>query len=360
MPEKPRDDRETAEALEALRQAAGAGPPFPPSAKRPTAAPPEKRTSVAATGPTAGTTAGGTASGSAAPPPGAPPRKTPEAPPLPPRKPPEPAPNSTADPMYSVSPEITKRPLRPPMTTRGESAVQAQTAAPAEPRCLFCGYRLQPETGFRCSECGRRYDGETLARWFDGEEADRFERALWLVRACLFIRLWTLLPLSGFYPIVKFAGGLAAAGACLLAGRGRFDTIGGYYAVAGFIVSCLCALLCWTDMNTSPLGFFTLDIVSAALFMGALARDADGLETWGRRHGKTPMLLMLIGAPLLATTCGYMVNFAGGQILGGLSWLTLALAFGWIIPYAATLFAWIFVWRWLAVFQKTLFGKQKD
>ena len=57
-------------------------------------------------------------------------------------------------------------------------------------RCLHCGYALMSENGFRCSECGREHERYVLERWFWGTEENRLERVLWLVRACVFLKLW--------------------------------------------------------------------------------------------------------------------------------------------------------------------------
>ncbi len=274
----------------------------------------------------------------------------------------------------------------PPAVPRG-SAGKRQASTPAEPassptpaepseerkaherrfRCLHCGYALMSENGFRCSECGREHERYVLERWFWGKEENRLERVLWLVRACVFLKLWVF-----EYSIMALASTASSAAvlwACWQAGQGKRDTVGWQYAVAGMVVAGLSLLS--TVFGAFGLGAFglgaaaivTLDIVSACLLLTAMLRDADRQELWREPTGSRIALGILLAAPLLGIV--FAMFESGSGVFGFSSSLGISGKLSnflpgpirFLIPRVAALAVWLFVWYWLAGLKRAMFGQ---
>lgn len=208
--------------------------------------------------------------------------------------------------------------------TRGHS-VRPHAAGPKDPpidhgedeppyRCLRCGYGLFPEGGLRCTECGEEYSQSVLERWFfDADERDRQTRILWLIHACLVVKLWLLPEITGFivslgcFGTTLFAAnGLLALWACYLAARDRLDKIGGFYAIAGMVAA---GMLCFGAFRSpAPAVYqpslvkailYSLDAFSGCMLLLALMHPPDGEEIWRSRSSLPYILGVAIGVPMV-------------------------------------------------------------
>lgn len=246
-------------------------------------------------------------------------------------------------------------------------------------RCLHCGYGLLEQSGFRCSECGTQYRIETLNRWFSGQERNRFERVLWLVRAALLIHILILPDLLNIVRLdLAQAGWMLAAGAigwaCFLAGRGKYSQIAGHYAVGGIAVASILAFQAIRGSWGNAIVMMTpalcaLDAIGACLLLLAMIADVERVELWGARRARVVMLAMLVALPLLAassiltanalrgpmTPSGFGAVFAPPVVAPSLLRIVVQNA-----PLVIGLLSvWVYVWRWLAGFQARILAPEK-
>lgn len=231
-------------------------------------------------------------------------------------------------------------------------------------RCLHCGYRLMSESEFRCSECGREHERYVLERWFWGTEENRLERVLWLVRACVFLKLWVFE--NSILYLASSASSAAVLWACWQAGQGKREMVGWQYAVAGMVVAGLSLLS--TMFGVFGLGaaaLVTLDVVSACLLLTAMLRDADRQELWREPTGSRIALGIILAAPLLGIV--FAMFESGSGVFGfsnslGISGKLSNILPGpirFLIPRIAALSAWLFVWYWLAGLKRAMFDRQE-
>ncbi len=250
---------------------------------------------------------------------------------------------------------------RPPAITQPSEDLKAHER---RFRCLRCGYALMSENGFRCSECGREHERYVLERWFWGTEENRLERVLWLVRACVFLKLWVFE--NPILALASTASSAAVLWACWQAGQGKRDTVGWQYAVAGMAVAGLSMLS--TMFGAFGLGaaaIVTLDIVAACLLLTAMLRDADRQELWREPTGSRIALGILLAAPLLGIFFAMFESSSGVfgissslGISGKLSnFLPGPIRF--LIPRVAALAAWLFVWYWLTGLKRAMFDRRE-
>ncbi len=164
-----------------------------------------------------------------------------------------------------------------------------------EVRCLQCGYPLQPESDYRCPECGAQYEIETLQRWYGGAERGRLDILCWLLGAVLFVQLW-IIPQT--LPWARLLTAAALGLACYQASQGKLDSIGGYFAAAGGIVSVV--MLAFACPTGAQLAYYPLSLTGAALLVLAVIHDADGWIVGQRRGVRGVAMAWLVAGPLLA------------------------------------------------------------
>lgn len=243
----------------------------------------------------------------------------------------------------------------PPRPARPKPPLPPAARPPAVPldrtyRCLECGYALAGVRELRCPECGRPCDPDTLEQWFDGPEPARFDHVLWLVSASLLLRL-LLLPEMLFVSRLGIA--IVAAWASRVAGRGKEDTVGGYFGLAGTIVAVL--MLLGFSWLASPLAFHTLDVMTAGMVLQAMLYGPTGrrvgLAAGARWLGRGLVVL----APLLALACHIMDQTWGGATTPPNPLYVPYPPYRFVVPFAAAAAAWVAVWVALALLRRTLF-----
>ena len=222
-------------------------------------------------------------------------------------------------------------------------------------RCLHCGYRLMSESEFRCSECGREHERYVLERWFWGKEENRFERVLWLVKACAFLKLWVFE--TGVVRAATAVSAAAAMWACWKAGEGKRDTVGWQYAVAGMAAAGLVLAGNAFGLFLETAAMVALDIAAACLLLIAMLRDSDRQELWREPTGSRMAMGILFAAPLLGVFFAMFDSHMNPNIFGtkGLLFGPLPNAFRFLIPRVTALAVWLFVWYWLAGLKRAMF-----
>lgn len=290
-----------------------------------------------------------------------------------PRAAPPPAASTGAPASKSASPPARRaavaKPPAPPVPAPGAPAGAPPTPEPAAAgpaaappfRCLACGYHLEERSGFRCSECGQVHSREALQRWFSGPEKTRVERVLWLIRACLILKLW-ILPSVAALAAIATAG--AAGWACLIAGRGKEQTLGWHYAVAGMLVAgllLLVGLLPGFAVSGAVAG--PLEAVCACLLLITVLHDLDGSRIWRARGGTRLAHALIVAAPILAlllsilTSAAQRASFAGGSsrwLVEAATWSTF------LAPHLIALGVWVWVWWRIEQLRRMLFAPQRD
>lgn len=266
-------------------------------------------------------------------------------PPAPARNPPPPAPPAV--------PPISPAPAAKPLRSSTEPACESARAPDGTPRyrCLHCGYPLAGESELRCSECGHSYDHQTLEYWFSGQERTRFEHVLWLVLACLFLKLLVLPQLLW---VARLGAAAAIAWASHLASRGKHESVARYYGIAGMAIAGL-ILVCFAWVESS-LPFYTLDMIAGCVLLLAMLHDpvsgGIGVVTVGRRIAP----VLLFAAPIFAIGCA-LVQAAIGTQLAPVATAGPYTPFGFVVPYLAAAAVWVFVWRTLAGIRRMLFSQ---
>jgi hypothetical protein len=218
-------------------------------------------------------------------------------------------------------------------------------------RCLRCGYPLPTGGELRCAECGHAYDRDTVESWFSGEEQARFEHVLWLVVAGLFLRL---LVLPQLLLISRLGSAVVIGWACYLAYRGKQESTGGYYGLAGMIAAGLMFFV--FSWQKSALPFHTLDMIAGCLLLLAMLHDPSGVGVGAVTGGQRLAFAILFGAPVLAVACYVCEQAADASLASGNPFLSLYPPFGLLVPYLAAGGVWLFVWRTLAGIRHMLFG----
>ncbi|MCG3125856.1 MAG: hypothetical protein CHACPFDD_00683 [Phycisphaerae bacterium] len=244
------------------------------------------------------------------------------------------------------------------------AATARRPSAPAPPaddkshfRCLSCGYRLEEHSGFRCPECGQAHARAMLERWFGGAEQRRVERVLWLIRACLILKLWIL---PGVAPLAAIATAGAGGWACMIAGRGKEQTLGWHYAVAGMLVAgllLLASLLPGFAVGAAIAG--PLEAVCACLLLITLLSDQDG-DRIARGAGGTRLAHMLIvAAPILALLLSMLTALVQRASFAATwsGWFISAAEWGvFLAPQLFALAVWIWVWWRVERLRRALFA----
>lgn len=229
-------------------------------------------------------------------------------------------------------------------------------------RCLYCGYPLMEQSQFRCPECGQEHERYVLERWFWGSEENRINRVLWLVRACLFLKLWVW---SDVMPIAAMASAGAAGWACWLAGNDKRDTVGWHYAVAGMAVAGL-LIVSQLAMDIGIATWATLDLVAGCLLLVTILRDRDRQRLWREPVGSRTALGIIFVAPVLGLGLSWFVTLVmrGGltplyaaMFTGASSGFSFTRTLAMFIPHAIALGVWVFVWRWLEGLKRAMFGR---
>lgn len=262
-------------------------------------------------------------------------------------KPPAPPPTSASDDLP---------PLEPPPAPTPESAAPTQTeVATPSYRCLRCGYPLA-NVDERCSECGTVPDRDTLRHWFSGEEQVRLNNVLWFVGAALFLRLFVAPPELLWFARIGIA--IVVGCGCIVAGREKPNSTGGYFGVGGSIAAVLMFLTLWS----SPLAYFTLDIVAACCLLLAVLHDPEGDPIGVVPGVRIAASVFLTLTPLLAVGCYLLdrqTNPAVGGLFGGVAPPSSVFddypLFELVIPYAAAFCTWLFVLWALVMLRKRLF-----
>lgn len=272
--------------------------------------------------------------------------------------------------IYRVAPEPPRAPTPPPIlkpasrTEPGPANTSVMDDELAEcAHCLNCGYRLQRESQFRCSECGQQHDPELLSAWFDGAEAKRFETVQFLILGNLLLKLFLILP--QLMCMSKAAAGAAAGWACYLALRDRGDSVGGYLAIGGVAAAGMAVLFSAAD---PPIAYFTLDMVSGCLLVLALLqnpkserRGAAAVRVWGSRGAKQTMGGLLFAIPVFAVICYALNGLWGGMVTGGTVTVPAALSsyspFGFVLPFIAATVLWVYVLLIVRGFARKMFPK---
>ena len=278
-------------------------------------------------------------------------RATSPGPAIPPAKPtpaapPTGPPTDPDDPFPAVSPPAatTIQPVQ-------RASASNRRAAEPEYRCLACGYPLADDGELRCSECGRVHDRSTLNAWFDGDEESRLTRVIWLIVATLFLRLFVLPPLL-------WASRAAAACVIVIAGltanAGKRGSIGGYYAGATIAAGSFMLLLTWA---TSPLSYYTLDLVAGCTLLLSLLHDPDAGRVLRRRTDATVPLVALFLAPLLAAGCYLLLAWSPTTVIGTLTLPPEYSPFGFFVPAAAATAIWLLAWRTAVTIRNVLFRR---
>lgn len=211
----------------------------------------------------------------------------------------------------------TPAPSRPIQPQQPGSMRRAVPEGAPEFQCISCGYGLFSHNAFRCSECGRQYDGGFLSAWFEGTEQARFNYLVWMVTAALVLKAWSFLaitllavtssPLGNqatcFDVLVLLGGACCGIAACAWAGRDRMDTLTGYYAIAGMLaggvmgVGALFGGLKDTSTFIRPAVLFASDALCGALFLLSLLQPVNGVEMWRAKSLRTFALPLAIGLP---------------------------------------------------------------
>ena len=287
-----------------------------------------------------------------------------------PRTPVPPAADPTRPPVPRQAPEPASIPPKP--------AADAPPAA-SEPqyRCLFDGYILHPASGWRCSECGRAYQADELARWFSGAARQRYDTAIWLAWAALLLHLWILPETlgvygSGFAYVVALPG--LALGLCWThyrTARGHFDSRGGRFALAGLALSSILLFASlrnfWRVGETYPAeALATLDALCALLLLLALTYDGDKSDLHGAAASRWLAGSLLVSAPLAV---GIAASLFSGSPIGaifqpqGIPPSPFSAGASLFARGTPLLFAWavwgLVVWR-LTAFRRRIFGRWKS
>lgn len=292
---------------------------------------------------------------------GRPPAPYPVAPPSPSSPPPIPLP-----PEHSAAPPAPPRDSRAGRRSHDDARREANASLdddePAAPpfRCLTCGYALLAESGYRCPECGRSYDVDTLESVFHGEEKERLTRLVWLVHLVLVLKLY-LLPtmlgvnLGAFTGALTFLNALIVIAMCYMAGRDRQDTIGGYYAVAGTAAGCLCLLGLFRGICAGipePL-LYALDAVAGCLLLLSLLTRPDGAELWRGRATRHLALTATIAIPPLVAIA-YGVETALDASAGVARPAVFTYVNSTSLAAGLSIAVWLFVRRWLVGFRRNV------
>ncbi len=260
-------------------------------------------------------------------------------------------------PPIPIAPATVREPLTsPPEGVEAVSdEVEVSRGATPHYRCLHCGYPLAGVDRTTCSECGRTYEGETLERWFDGEEARRFEQALWLIVAILFVKLLVLPPLLW---ATRLGATVLAAWLCVLAWRGKEQTIGGYYAIAGLI--CCGLMLLFFAWQAAMLPYYTLEMIVGCLALLALLYDPEGGTVAGATPGRRVVIPLLFAIPVFALVC-YLLNGVWQ------AWMPTSLSgtlletyspFDFVLPYLAAGVVWLLVWHTVRSLREMFYGRR--
>lgn len=267
-----------------------------------------------------------------------------------------------------------KKPSAPAAAAPGRSPTPAEPRpAPPEPsqpvppspfRCLFDGYPLQEENGYRCSECGRQFGPQLLNRWFGGAEAARFELVIWLARVCVVMSAWMLgLALAGAGGQLVPGVGLALAGvwACWAAGAGKAGTVGQLYALGGLSASALLgltALASWfKPEGWSLTGWLTT--LAALLALLAMLHDSAPAVRLAPRWALRVFVALLICSPLVAVaTNSFALSLRLTDAIGfarvDLAVIRLVQS---VSDALSALGAWATVWIWLAATRRRVFKR---
>ena len=266
-----------------------------------------------------------------------------------------------------------KAPVAPNLGAPMGPPLAPASAAPAGPvyRCLRCGYRLLPESGLRCSECGRQHTQQQMETWFSGAEQRRIELIIWRIGAGLFLRLWPIPQMLNllWLPVLL----LAPLGAAILAGwacgtvvKRPLDSARAKYALAGVLLAA--GEFLWSlreFLNGSFLAgpeytmtYVALDLMLAWLLFAALARPADGADVWGAARARWIAFIGLMATPVFAVCYTLLSNmtYVAGEIFGGgLPSGLLGSLLGHLVPYVVLVAVWAFLWHWFASFRRALF-----
>lgn len=298
------------------------------------------------------------------------------------RSPAAPSPKTAQPTDEPIFPDMPDRP--PPPAPTPPPLRPTRQAAPPPPRptssddaptyhCLECGYALLAQSGYRCSECGKRYDPGFLAAWFEGTEEDRFNHLTWLVNSALFFKgcaflMVAVAPLG--YPqtclnlLVIVAGAAAAIAACVLAGRDRMDTIAGYYAMSGCAAAGLAGLgvlfggLSDRSSFSWPAMVLAMDALSGAMLLLTLLYPIKGINFWhARTLRKTvlPIAIALFPSVFILYTLEKLLRDSftnnGGAVPAFLNVLNTTL-----LAAAANLAIWILARHWIVSFRRVIFA----
>ena len=289
------------------------------------------------------------------------------------------SPRANSDPPLPSQPATTPRPpastpTRRVVTVKTKSppparAVPIADEAPAASlnRCLACGYPLQAETAFRCSECGRQWSAELLDNWFGGAEKARFSEVLWLVR------LFVVVQLCGFPEAI----GLTALGyqayrvwdllsvgvigwALIVSNRQRWTkTTSRYGIVACLVLGAALVFLFWSIPIENPdvqnRVLCTLLALEAPLLILALVNDPPDFFTGAAARRWLIPVAVLIGCslswlPLISDD--WLPLPTPVAAITGASSLVLTLS---VLPRLILLALWLLAWWWIRRISRTFF-----
>ncbi len=268
-----------------------------------------------------------------------------------------------------------------PPRGRGRPPATASSEVRGAPyRCLRCGYPLLPESGWRCSECGAAHQESVLRHWYSADERLRASRLQWICGAVLFAHVCTLpsaigLLQAGIFDLLRIAALVLAGWGAWEAGRRRFSTPAGTWAIGGMLCPAVTA---WWALASGrggwdvQMGVALGEMAAAWLLLGAFASPADGVAHWGSVRGRRIALIGLCLSPLvfvaisiagalLASSAsaaraalalsGQAAGWGGGTTLGPAALLLIA-----GLPTVLQLAARGFVWLWITAQGRALYG----
>ncbi len=206
--------------------------------------------------------------------------------------------NAADDEVYSVEPlNLPPRvqPAVPPPPPPASASAESEQADTLDPFycCLACGYPLEPSSGYRCSECGQDHDRETLERWFETAEPARFERAVWLCAACLFLKLWA--PIPGFSHIARFLQIALAGTACYYAAEGKTESGPGFL---GLLAALACLPLLCLSGSENLISYIGVDSAIGAALLIVMLSDSKKTPVFRRMPHKLIAIVVLAASPI--------------------------------------------------------------
>lgn len=291
------------------------------------------------------------------------------------------APGSESDPVRYPTPAAKpQRPVDPPPPRRTAigkvlpSQPADRSQAPPDDakktalrRCLACGYPLQPETDFRCSECGRQWVTPILERWFDGAERRRFSEALWLIKVFLVVQLCGLPEAIGLtalgyqaYRVWDLLSIGVAGWALIVANGKRWQEAPSRYGIIGtLILGVAVVFLCWNtfveNADVQNRVLCTLLAVVAPLLILALVNDPPEFFSGPAARRWLVPVAILIGCslswlPLISDD--WLPLPTAVSAVTGTSALVLTLS---VLPRLVLLALWLLAWWWIRRVSRALF-----